>query len=296
MDADVWHPARDQLEGAAFGWLADDETCAIWAHAARCPRCATLLAADDEVRRRLLLLRAEEPRIEVLPDVLRQISAERERAPRRAPLARRPFVAALVLAVSLGLAGLLLAPPGALQAAATWLQRTIVREVLPPGQLGAPATRIGTSGASGPLRRVSLEEARRLARFPVALPQTVPAGFAPAEVTVFQTGTDVAPSQVFVTYHRPGAAQPLVLTYRAPDGTSEVTAPPEAARELVVAGYRAIYIDTAARGAQPATGSPVALQPGSLIVERPDVVLAASGDRRDGLDVDALAAVLGSVP
>lgn len=75
-----------------------------------------------------------------------------------------------------------------------------------------------------------------------------------------------------------------------------VTAPPGAAQALTVAGYRAVYIDAAGEGARPVSGSPSTLQLGRLIVERPDAVLTASGDRRDGRNLDMLMAVLVSIP
>ena len=44
-----------------------------WAHAAGCPDCRLLLSGDDEVRRRLALLRLGEPRIDVVDQVMAQI-------------------------------------------------------------------------------------------------------------------------------------------------------------------------------------------------------------------------------
>jgi hypothetical protein len=45
-----------------------------WAHAAACHACRLLLSRDDEVRRRLALLRLGEPRIDVLDQVMEQIA------------------------------------------------------------------------------------------------------------------------------------------------------------------------------------------------------------------------------
>lgn len=288
------HPTPEQLEAAAFGWLADQDAAAIRTHAARCPICGPLLTADEEVRQRLLVLRAWEPRVDVVQDVLRRLTDTRL-PPRHVPASRR-LAAALALALGIGLVGLLLVAPEMLQAATGWLKSTIVREVPPPGQPGALPTRVGTPSSGGPLRQVTLEEARRLVAFPVALPQAMPQGFTLAEVTIFQARAGTPPSQVFVTYRRPAAAQPLVLTYQRPDTDLEVTSPAGATRVLVVAGHRAVYIDAAAEGALPATGDGPPLRLGRLIVERPNVVLVASGDRGDGLDVDTLVMILASVP
>jgi hypothetical protein len=57
-----------------------------------------------------------------------------------------------------------------------------------------------------------------------------------------------------------------------------------------------VYVDAAAEGARPADGAGAALQLGRLIVERPDVVLTAAGDRRDGLDAAALVMIVASIP
>jgi hypothetical protein len=47
-----------------------------WAHAAACLDCRLLLSGDDEVRRRLALLRLGEPRINVVDQVMEQISQQ----------------------------------------------------------------------------------------------------------------------------------------------------------------------------------------------------------------------------
>ncbi len=140
----------------------------------------------------------------------------------------------------------------------------------------------------------ALSAARQLVSFPVALPQSVPPGFTLADVTVFQPDPGMPPSQVFVIYRRPGAYQPLALTYQAAGGGT-ISAPPGATREMMVGEYHAVYIDQAAEGARPADGG-APLQLGRLVMERPDLVLIAAGDRRDGLDAAALATVLASVP
>lgn len=247
-------------------------------------------SADGDVEHLLARLREREPRFDVVQPVLRRI-AER---PPRAAFRRVGVTLAVVLGI--GLLGALVVAPGALSAAGSWFRGIVLREAPPPGQPGAPRVVIATPGpGGGPIRHVSLAEARQLVSFPVALPQSVPPGFILADVTVFQPDPGIPPSQVFVIYQRPGAYQPLALTYQAAAGGSTLTAPPGATREMMVAGYHAVYIDQAAEGARPAGGGPP-LQLGRLVVERPDLVLIASGDRRDGLDATVLATILASVP
>ena len=249
---------------------------------------ASRQSAADDVEQLLVQLREREPRFDVVQPVLRRI-AER---PPRAAFRRVGVTLAIVLGI--GLLGALVVAPGALSAAGGWFRGIVVREVPPPGQPGAPRVVIATSGpGGGPIRHVGLAEARHLVSFPVALPQSVPPGFTLADIEVFQPDPGTPPSQVFVIYRRPGAYQPLALTYQAVGGT--LSAPPGATREMMVGGYHAVYIDQAAEGARPADGG-APLQLGRLVVERPDLVLIASGDRRDGLDATTLATILASLP
>jgi hypothetical protein len=250
---------------------------------------ASRQSAADDVEKLLARLREREPRFDVVQPVLRRI-AER---PPRAAFRRVGVTLAVVLGI--GLFGALIVAPGALSAAGSWFRGVVVREVPPPGQPGAPRVVIATSGpGGGPIRHVSLAEARQRVSFPVALPQSVPSGFTLADVTVFQPDPGMPPSQVFVIYRRPGAYQPLALTYQAAGGGT-LSAPPGATRAMMVGGYHAVYIDQVAEGVRPADGGPP-LQLGRLVVERPDLVLIASGDRRDGLDASALATILASLP
>jgi hypothetical protein len=64
------------LDAAAFGRASVAEARAIWAHAAVCPECRSLLTRDDELRRRLALLRIDEPRIDVLDEVIKRITQD----------------------------------------------------------------------------------------------------------------------------------------------------------------------------------------------------------------------------
>ncbi len=246
---------------------------------------------DDDVARRLALLRAREARVDVVQSVMRRIETERPR------VRRRPVGAALLAVLGVGLLGTFLVAPNALQAAAGWLKTIVVREEPAPGQPGAPSAVVATAPPSGgPIRQTTLDEARRAVSFPVVPPQSVPPGFVLADVTVFQPNPAMPPRQVFLTYRRPGAAQPLVITYQAAGTASEVVAPPGATRDVMVGAYRAVYIDDTAAGLRPASGTGTPEQIGRLIVERPDVVLTATGDRRDGLDTAALATILASIP
>lgn len=245
---------------------------------------------DDDVGQRLALLRLREVRVDVVQLVMHRIDAER-------PRVRLRLVVALLAVLGVVLLGTLLVAPHALQAAAGWLKTVVVREEPAPGQPGAPPAVLATAPPSGgPIRHITLDEARRAVSFPVVSPQSIPPGFVLTDVTVFQPNPAMSPSQVFLTYRRPGAAQPLVITYEAAGTASEVVAPPGATRDLMVGAYRAVYIDDAAAGLRPATGSGPPEQVGRLIVERPDVVLTVTGDRRDGLDAVALAAILESIP
>jgi hypothetical protein len=52
-----------------------------WAHVAACPDCRLLLSRDDELRRRLALLRLDEPRIDVVDQVMEQIRQQAQAPP-----------------------------------------------------------------------------------------------------------------------------------------------------------------------------------------------------------------------
>jgi hypothetical protein len=60
----------------AFGSSTEAEARALQEHVERCPACRALLASDEEIRRRLALLRHGEPRIDVLEEVMEQIDSE----------------------------------------------------------------------------------------------------------------------------------------------------------------------------------------------------------------------------
>jgi hypothetical protein len=71
----MMHPVRE-MDTVSFASAAAEDVRRIWAHAARCQPCRALLLRDDELRRRLALLRECEPRIDVLERVMQQIDAD----------------------------------------------------------------------------------------------------------------------------------------------------------------------------------------------------------------------------
>jgi hypothetical protein len=71
------HPV-EELEGTAFGWVSARRAETVQAHAASCQACRSALEHDLDVRERLDLLRAEEPRVDVLEEVMRRVHQESE--------------------------------------------------------------------------------------------------------------------------------------------------------------------------------------------------------------------------
>jgi anti-sigma factor RsiW len=69
------HPTQHELEGLAFGLLGADEMRAVGAHARDCPACRARVERDVRLRRRLRLLRADQPPVDVVPEVLRRTAA-----------------------------------------------------------------------------------------------------------------------------------------------------------------------------------------------------------------------------
>jgi hypothetical protein len=74
---------RDQA--AALDWTKQYEARAIMVHAAQCFACRSLLEHDEEIRRRLALLRDHEPAIDVLQQVMQRIDTEGNEGTRRSP-------------------------------------------------------------------------------------------------------------------------------------------------------------------------------------------------------------------
>jgi hypothetical protein len=100
------HPTAERLEATVFGWLPEAEAREIRAHAGECPTCGKALRRDEDVHRRLSLLRAAEPRLEVAEGVLARIDD-----PARPKLARRSVRVAILVA-ALALAGVLVVGNG----------------------------------------------------------------------------------------------------------------------------------------------------------------------------------------
>lgn len=61
---------------AVLDWTKQHEARAVTVHAAQCLACRSLLEHDEEIRRRLALLRDHEPAIDVLQQVMQRIDTE----------------------------------------------------------------------------------------------------------------------------------------------------------------------------------------------------------------------------
>jgi len=287
-----WHPSLDAIRAGVYGWADAPDAPDATHHAENCPRCRPALDAERVLRHLLRQLPAYEPRAGEDPatEVLASLHPAPPNARPKRVRSRLAAVAALVLVL---LTGTALGVPAALDAAAEWLHSIVVRQVAPAGQPDAPEAKSMPPG--GPALRVtSLEEARRAVTFPVEPPRSVAAGFTLDGVSLFQPPTSTTPTQVILTYRRPGAHQPLAIAYQSRPEQGVVSVLPGSTRELVVNGQRALYIDQAGEDLRGADGT--VLETGRLILERTDVVLSISGDRRDGLDADHLAAIVASVP
>jgi anti-sigma factor RsiW len=101
------HPPTDLLEAMASGLVSEGEAQFVRAHATGCSRCGSILSHDEQVHRRLALLRESTPRIEVADQVMRRLD--------EMPRARVwPRLARVALALALVLAGVLVANNGGL--------------------------------------------------------------------------------------------------------------------------------------------------------------------------------------
>jgi hypothetical protein len=73
------HAVREDLgslDRAAIGQATQQELRGARAHAAKCLTCRLLLTRGGEISRRLALLRIDEPRIDVVDQVMQQIFQE----------------------------------------------------------------------------------------------------------------------------------------------------------------------------------------------------------------------------
>jgi hypothetical protein len=64
------HPSPQELQDAVFGQLDELTVRSVRAHARRCLRCRQALRAEEDVRRRLLLLERGAPAVHIVSSVL----------------------------------------------------------------------------------------------------------------------------------------------------------------------------------------------------------------------------------
>jgi anti-sigma factor RsiW len=67
------HLSRAQIEAAVFGQASPEEAARVRAHAAECPTCGPKLATEEETRRRLQMLKQDQPRVDVVQQVLERL-------------------------------------------------------------------------------------------------------------------------------------------------------------------------------------------------------------------------------
>ena len=74
------HPSKAQIEAAVEGEPGAEDAERVRAHAAECPTCGPRLAqaqADEEVtRRRLQVLKQDQPKVDVVRQVLERIETD----------------------------------------------------------------------------------------------------------------------------------------------------------------------------------------------------------------------------
>ena len=70
------HPSRAQIEAAVFGQLGAEDAAQVRAHAAECPTCGPRLAQEEDTRRRLEVLKQDQPRVDVVQQVLERIDSD----------------------------------------------------------------------------------------------------------------------------------------------------------------------------------------------------------------------------
>ena len=76
MPARAGHPSRAQIEAAVFGQMGAEEAARVRAHAAACSTCGPRLAQEEETRRRLEVLKQDQPRVDVVQQVLERIEID----------------------------------------------------------------------------------------------------------------------------------------------------------------------------------------------------------------------------
>ena len=74
------HPSKAQIEAAVDGQLGAEDAERVRVHAAACPTCGPRLAqaqADEEdTRRRLQVLKQDQPEVDVVQQVLERIETD----------------------------------------------------------------------------------------------------------------------------------------------------------------------------------------------------------------------------
>jgi anti-sigma factor RsiW len=76
MSRRAGHPSKAQIEAAVFGRLGAEEAARLRAHAADCPICGPRLAREEDTRRRLEVLKQDQPRVDVVQQVLERIEID----------------------------------------------------------------------------------------------------------------------------------------------------------------------------------------------------------------------------
>ena len=76
MPARAGHPSRAQIEDAVCGRVSAEEAARVRAHAAECPTCGPRLAREEEIRRNLEVLKQDQPRVDVVQQVLERIEVD----------------------------------------------------------------------------------------------------------------------------------------------------------------------------------------------------------------------------
>ncbi len=212
MDCDA---VRDNLGAYLDGELAPERREELAAHLAECPGCADELDALRRLAADLAAPTEAEPPPALWDAIERRLDAANEtgRPSRRLLVLRRPaaIAAGLVLAVGVGLIGKLLIGPGAVPAAASTIDFSVLLDGLAsdaPSAVDAFLTRYEAQA-------VSAAEARRAApKLMYDVPDELPGGFRLQDVHVlrFTDKTGIAAryargEELLMTFAHPPAAE-----------------------------------------------------------------------------------------
>jgi anti-sigma factor RsiW len=69
------HPSRSEIEAAVFGQLDPQDAARVRAHAAECPTCGPRLAQEEDTLARLQVLKHDQPKVDVVQQVLERIES-----------------------------------------------------------------------------------------------------------------------------------------------------------------------------------------------------------------------------